>query len=312
MSFRYMSRRLFRAAVTLWLVVTFVFIILRITGDPADTLLPDDSPPEVVEFYRKAWGLDKPMVEQYALYFKSVFQGDLGRSFRDNREAIEVMVERIPATLRLGCAALGLAIVCGILLGIFAALHRNSLLDRTTMALAVFGYSMPNFFLGILLIFLFAMKLRMLPSAGSETFAHMIMPLVTLSAAHAAGIARFSRSAMLEVLNEPYIRTAKAKGVPYWGRLVRHALPNALIPIITVAGLKVGHLIGGAIIIETVFAWPGVGRLLVMSVATRDLAVVQAIVLMLSCSMIAANLTVDLLYGWVDPRIRVGRTEESR
>lgn len=311
MSFRYLSHRLLRAVVTLWLVVTFVFIMLRTTGEPTDTLLPDDSPPEVIEFYRKAWGLDKPLYEQYVLYFKSVFRGDLGRSFRDNRDAVLVMVERIPATLRLGCSALGLAIVCGILLGIFAALHRNSVLDRMTMALAVFGYSMPNFFLGILFIFLFAMRLRILPSAGSETFLHMIMPLITLTAAHAAGIARFSRSAMLEVLNEPYIRTARAKGLSYWRRLLRHALPNAMIPIMTIAGLKVGHLIGGAIIIETVFAWPGVGRLLVMSVASRDLAVVQVIVLMLSCSMIAANLIVDLLYGWVDPRIRLGKTEEG-
>ncbi len=312
MTLRYMSQRVLRALVTVWLVVTFTFLILRVTGDPADTLLPDDTPPEVVAHYRKAWGLDKPLYEQYAFYFNSVFQGDLGRSFRDNREAVEVMLERVPATLRLGGSALGLALVSGILLGTVAALHRNSALDRLTMAFAVFGYSMPNFFLGILLIFLFAMKLRILPSAGSETLAHMVMPLATLATAHAAGIARFSRSAMLEVLNEPYIRTARAKGVPYKRRLLRHALPNAMIPIMTIAGLKVGHLIGGAIIIETVFAWPGVGRLLVMSVATRDLAVVQAIVLMLSCSMIAANLTVDLLYGWVDPRIRLGRAEGDR
>jgi peptide/nickel transport system permease protein len=311
MTFRYMSQRLLRAVVTMWLVVTFTFIILRATGDPTDTLLPDDTPTEVVEFYRRAWGLDKPLYEQYLIYFKSVFRGDLGRSFRDNRDAVAVMLERIPATLRLGCSALALAIVSGVLLGIFAALHRNSVLDRMTMAFAVFGYSMPNFFLGILLIFLFAMKLRILPSAGSETFLHMIMPLITLTTAHAAGIARFSRSAMLEVLNEPYIRTARAKGLSYRRRLLRHALPNAMIPIMTIAGLKVGHLIGGAIIIETVFAWPGVGRLLVMSVATRDLAVVQAIVLMLACSMIAANLSVDLLYGWVDPRIRLGKAEEG-
>ena len=180
------------------------------------------------------------------------------------------------------------------------------------MAFAVFGYSMPNFFLGILLIFLFAMKLRILPSAGSETFLHMIMPLITLTTAHAAGIARFSRSAMLEVLNEPYIRTARAKGSSYRRRLLRHALPNAMIPIMTIAGLKVGRSHRRRHHHRNRSAWPGVGRLLVMSVATRDLAVVQAIVLTLACSMIAANLSVDLLYGWVDPRIRLGKAEEGR
>lgn len=296
----------------MWLVITFIFIILRVTGDPTDTLLPDDTPPEVVAFYQQAWGLDKPLHEQYVLYFKSVFQGDLGRSFRDNRDAVELVLERIPATLRLGGTALGLALLAGIMLGIVAALHRNSLMDRMTMAFAVFGYSMPNFFLGILMIYLFAMKLRILPSAGSDTFAHMILPLITITTSQAAGIARFSRSAMLEVLNEPYIRTARAKGLSYWRRLLRHAFPNAMIPIMTIAGLKVGHVIGGAIITETVFAWPGVGRLLIMSVAARDLAVVQTIVLMLSCSMITANLVVDLLYGWVDPRIRLGKTDEGR
>ena len=312
MVLRFIGQKLLRALFTLWLVVTFTFVILRASGDPTDALLPDDTPPDVVASYRKAWGLDRPMYEQYLRYFQSVFKGDLGKSFRDNRDAVEVMLERIPATLRLGCTGFVFAILLGILLGIFAALYRNSMLDRLTMSLAVLGYSMPNFFLGILLILLFSMKLRILPSAGSETFSHMIMPLITLITAHAAGIARFSRSAMLEVLNEPYIRTARAKGSSYLRRLLRHALPNAMIPIMTIMGLKVGHLIGGAIIIETVFAWPGVGRLLVTSVATRDLAVVQAIVLLLACSMVAANLTVDLLYGWVDPRIRIGKSDGGR
>ena len=312
MVLRFIGQKLLRALFTLWLVVTFTFVILRASGDPTDALLPDDTPPDVVASYRKAWGLDRPMHEQYLRYFQSVFKGDLGKSFRDNRDAVEVMLERIPATLRLGCTGFVFAILLGILLGIFAALYRNTMLDRLTMSLAVLGYSMPNFFLGILLILLFSMKLRILPSAGSETFSHMIMPLITLIIAHAAGIARFSRSAMLEVLNEPYIRTARAKGSSYLRRLLRHALPNAMIPIMTIMGLKVGHLIGGAIIIETVFAWPGVGRLLVTSVATRDLAVVQAIVLVLACSMVAANLTVDLLYGWVDPRIRIGKSDGGR
>ena len=198
----------------------------------------------------------------------------------------------------------------GIPAGIYSALHHNTAIDRSTMTLSVMGLSIPNFFLGVLLILLFSVTWRLLPSAGSETWQHYIMPVITMATAEAAVFARFTRSSMLEVLNEPYIRTAIAKGVP-WKKVVReHALPNAAIPTVTVAGFFVGSLIVGGVITENVFAWPGVGRLLVNSVANRDLAVVQTAILLIAISMVTTNLIVDLSYGWLDPRVRDLQTKE--
>lgn len=302
---RFLLTKLLRAIVTLWLVVTFIFVILRLSGDPTDILLPDDASQEVVEYYRHLWGLDRPLHEQYVRYFVSVIQGDFGESLRDRRDALTVVLERVPATLQLGIAALLCSIIVGVPLGIFAALHRNQASDRLTIGFAVLGYAMPHFFLGILLILLFSMWLQVLPSSGSATWLHMVMPVITLGMGSAGTLARFSRSAMLEVLNQSYMRTAKAKGVPSLRRIAWHAMPNAAIPVITVLGFKIGGLISGAVVTETVFAWPGIGRLLVTSVAQRDLAVVQTIILLVALTMVIANLLVDALYGWVDPRVRV-------
>lgn len=308
---RFLLTKLLRAIVTLWLVVTFIFVILRLSGDPTDILLPDDASQEVVEYYRHLWGLDRPLHEQYVRYFISVIQGDFGESLRDRRDALTVVLERVPATLQLGIAALLCSIFVGVPLGIYAALHRNQAADRLTIGFAVLGYAMPHFFLGILLILLFSMWLQVLPSSGSATWLHMVMPVITLGMASAGTLARFSRSAMLEVLNQSYMRTAKAKGVPSLRRIAWHAMPNAAIPVITVLGFKIGGLISGAVVTETVFAWPGIGRLLVTSVAQRDLAVVQTIILLVALTMVIANLLVDALYGWVDPRVRVaGRRQD--
>ena len=308
---RFVIIKLFRAFITLLLVVTFVFVVLRAAGDPAAALLDDDTPPDIVEYYRHLWGLDRPLHEQYYKYIVSVLHGNFGESFQDSRGVIPLIVEKIPATLQLGISAYALAIILGVSLGMVAALRRNTIIDRAAMTVAVFGYSMPNFFFGILLILIFGVWLRVLPSSGSSTLSHMILPLITLTTAHAASIARFSRSAMLEVLNEPYMRTARAKGLSNLRRNISHAFPNALIPIVTILGLKLGHLIGGAIVIETVFAWPGVGRLLISSVSVRDLAVVQALVLMIAASMVGMNLFVDFLYGLIDPRVRLSRRNRS-
>jgi len=279
-------------------------IVLRMSGDPVRTMMPDDVSPELVEYYRQLWGLDRPMWEQYLRYVGSVLRGDFGVSFQDNRGVASLILERLPATLQLGIPSYVLAVILGTALGMIGALKRNTPMDRGVMGLAVFGYAMPNFFLGILLILGFSVWLRILPSSGNSTAAHMVLPMITLATTHAASIARFARSAMLEILNEPYMRTARAKGLPAVVRNLRHALPNALIPIVTIMGLKFGHLVAGAIVIETVFAWPGIGRLLVQSVDLRDLAVVQALVLMMAASMVAANLAVDVLYGVIDPRVR--------
>lgn len=308
---RFFLTKLLRAVVTLWLVVTFIFVILRLSGDPTDILLPDDASQEVVEYYRHLWGLDRPLHEQYLRYFASVVQGDFGESLRDRRDALTVVLERVPATLQLGFAALLCSIFVGVPLGIYAALHRNQPADRLTIGFAVLGYAMPHFFLGILLILVFSMWLQVLPSSGSATWLHMVMPVVTLGMSSAGTLARFSRSAMLEVLNQSYMRTAKAKGVPRLRRIAWHAMPNAAIPVVTVLGFKIGGLISGAVVTETVFAWPGIGRLLVTSVAQRDLPVVQTIILLVALTMVVTNLVVDMLYGWIDPRVRVAGQRQA-
>lgn len=293
-----------RCALTLLLAVTFVFVVLRLSGDPARIMLPDDTPLPVIEAYRARWGLDKPLLEQFIYYIRGLLQGDFGFSFRDNRDALTVVLDHVPPTLLLGGTALALMLLIGIPCGIFAALRRGTAADRLTMAFTIFGHSMPNFFLGILLIILFSLTLQVLPSAGNGSWTHLVMPALTLGTAGAGAVARFTRSSMLEVLRQPYMRTARAKGVPRWRRITWHALPNAAIPIVTIVGLRVGALIGGAVVTEQVFGWPGVGLLLVNSVSQRDLAVVQTIVLMVAFTMVMVNLLIDLLYGWIDPRIR--------
>lgn len=305
MNLRFICVKLLRAILTVLIVLSFVFIVLRISGDPIETLVGDEAEPHVVEYYQAKYGLDEPIHVQYLLYFQGIFSGDLGFSFKDERDAIEVVAERIPKTLQLGLASFAFGLLLGIPLGILAALNRNTALDRFTMGFAVFGYSIPNFFLGIVLILVFAMWLRYLPSSGSGTWQHLIMPVITLGTAGAGSIARFARSSMLEVLNKSYMRAATAKGVPWLRRINWHALPNAAIPIVTIIGFRLGDLVAGSVVTETVFAWPGVGRLLVTSVSSRDLAIVQAILILVAITMVVANLLVDLIYGWIDPRIRV-------
>ncbi len=310
MSTAYLAQKLFRALLTIWVIVTFVFVILRVSGDPVLQILGPDAELDTIELVRKAWGLDKPIWEQYFIYLVNLLQGDMGASYLDGRDAIEVVVERVPKTLWLMGVTAVVTFVIGIPAGIYAALHRNTWIDRLTMTGAVMGFSIPNFFLGVLLILLFSVTWRMLPTGGSETVYHYIMPVITMATAEAGIFARFTRSAMLDVLNQHYIRTAIAKGVP-WGKVVReHALPNAAIPTVTITGFFVGSLIAGGVITENVFAWPGVGRLLVDSVANRDMAVVQVIILMIAASMVATNLFIDLTYGWLDPRVRDLRAED--
>ncbi len=305
---RFFTFRLLRAAVTLTMVVTFAFLVLIASGDPADIIMGSDAPPEAIEAFRQAWGLDRPIWVQYLSYFSAVLSGDLGRSMRDGRDAIVLVTERIPATLALTLPALALKLVIGIPAGIYAALHRNSLADRMVMVLAVAGFTIPSFVLGLLLVLVFAVQLGWLPSGGQESWRHAILPVITLGIGGAAVLARFTRSAMLEVLGQPYIRTASAKGVAWRDVVSRHALPNAAIPTVTIIGFMVGSLLAGAVVVESVFSWPGVGRLLVTAVANRDLAVVQCILLLVAATMITANLVVDLLYGLLDPRLRGARS----
>ncbi len=302
----YMASRLLRALVTIFLVLTFAFLILRMSGDPALMIMSAEAPPEALAAFRKGWGLDLSLWQQYLNYFSNLLHGNFGQSMRDSRPAMDMVLERIPATLAIALPAFALKLLIGIPAGIFAALHRNSVLDRLVMSLAVAGYSVPSFVLGLVLVLVFAVGLGWLPSGGNTSWRHAVLPILTLSLGGAAILARFTRSAMLEVMGQPYIRTASAKGLK-WHRVVfGHALPNAAIPTITIIGFMVGSLIAGAVVVESVFSWPGVGRLLVSAVASRDLAVVQSLLLLVAATMVTSNLVVDALYGWFDPRLRVG------
>lgn len=300
----FVAIRLARALLTIGMVVTFAFVVLRASGDPARAMLSPETPAAAVEAFRKAWGLDAPVWVQYARYVLAIVHGDLGQSMRDGRAAITVVAERIPVTLILTGPALALNLLLGIPAGIYAALRRGSLADRLVMAVAVAGFTVPSFVLGLVLVLAFAVELPWFPSGGAGTLRQLVLPVVTLGLGGAAVLARFTRSAMLEVLGQSYIRTASAKGVPWRGVVTGHALPNAAIPVLTIVGFMVGNLIAGTVLVESVFSWPGVGSLLVVSVMSRDLAVVQCILLVVAAAMIVTNVAVDLLYGVLDPRLR--------
>lgn len=301
--FRFLALRSVRALLTVAICVSAVFIALRLAGDPAQIMLPSDTPPDVVAYYRDAWGLDRPLAEQYLRYIASAVRGDFGLSFADDRPAFAAVVEALPKTFLLGSSALMLALLIGLPLGILAALRHNRAADRLAMAVAVFGYAIPVFFLGILLILLFALKLRVLPSAGSDSLWHLILPTVTLGLPLAGRLARFARTATLEVLGKPYIRAARGRGVMPLAVIIRHALPNAAVPLLMFIGIEIGHILAGSAVVETIFAWPGIGRLLVDSVSTRDLAVVQAVIFTVTIIMVGANLLVDVVHILIDPRL---------
>ncbi|MDE0303948.1 MAG: ABC transporter permease [Albidovulum sp.] len=300
----FVIRKILRTLFTLFLVVTFVFFVLRLTGDPVSAMMPDDTDPAILDELRKQWGLDRPLGIQYVEYWRNLFQGDFGNAYRDGRPALEIVAERIPATLKLTLTAFAFIVIAGFPLGIVAAVKRGTAIDRGIMTISVTGFSLPNFFLGILLIFLLSVTFRLLPAYGSDHWYNLIMPVITLGTAGAAVIARFVRSSMLEVLNSPYIRACRARGMTEREIIWTVALPNASIPTITILGFMVGTIIGGSIVTETVFAWPGIGRLLIDAVTSRELAVVQTVVMMTAASMVFANLAVDLLYLVIDPRRR--------
>ena len=307
----YFATRLVRALVTIFLVLSFAFVILRLSGDPAMLIMSPDAPPEALEAFRRGWGLDAPLWKQYLGFFMNLLQGNFGQSMRDSSPAMDLVIERIPATLAITLPAFALKLLIGIPAGVFAALHRNSMADRLVMSVSVAGYTIPSFVLGLVLVLIFAVGLGWLPSGGNATWQHAILPIVTLSLGGAAVLARFTRSAMLEVMGQPYIRTASAKGL-LWRKVMRgHALPNAAIPTVTVVGFMVGSLIAGAVVVESVYSWPGAGRLLVSAVANRDLAVVQCLLLLVAATMVSANLLVDALYGLIDPRLRAGHARRT-
>ncbi|MHC3492344.1 ABC transporter permease [Pectobacterium brasiliense] len=301
-----------RALLTVFLAVTFTFVMLRISGDPMTSLLGVETPPQVIDILRQQWGLDRPLTEQYFTYLGRIVTGDFGTSLRSGQDALAMIMEKLPATLRLMAASLVLALAVGIPLGIVAAHYHGRIVDRTVIGLAVLTHSIPTFLTGILLIQLFAVQLRVLPSGGGATLAHMVMPALAIGLYNAGVIARFVRSSVLEVIGQRYILAARAKRVSEWGLIVRHVMPNAALPLLTLFGFLLGGMIGGSAVIEAVFAWPGVGLLLINSVAARDVAVVQAIVILITVAMVSANLFVDFLHVMIDPRLRHSQRSRGR
>ena len=301
---RYIARKLAHTAFVAFGVVTLVFAALRMSGDPAATMLPGDASVEELRDLRHALGLDQPLHVQYVKFLASAVTGDFGTSLRHQEPAMTLVLERLPATLELAFAALFLSIAIGLPLGIVAALHRGRLADMMAMAFAVVGQATPYFWMGIMLILIFAVELRWLPTSGRGGIERLILPAVTLSTHFMAVLARLTRTSMLEVLGQNYVTTARAKGLAERAVILVHALKNAAVPVVTLIGLQFGTLLGGAVVTETIFAWPGVGRLAVQSIFVRDYPVVQAGVFVLALSFVAINLLVDLLYGWLDPRTR--------
>ncbi len=300
----YLLRRTLRAMLTLWAAVTFFFVLLRVDVDVGALALDLSASSEAIDAFNTRWGFDKTIVEQYWVWLTKALQGDFGYSFRDARPAAEWVAERLPKTFQLSLAGFSVMILLGVPAGILAAVRAGTSTDRSIMALAAAGYSLPSFVLALTLMYVFAVFLQMLPSTGSTTWAHLILPAATYGLTGAAGIARFTRAAMLEVLGRPYITAARAGGAGPAEVVLSHAAPNAAIPVVTMLGFSAGNLIGGAVIVETVFAWPGLGQALISAVSNRDLAVVQIMVMLFAAFMIGANLVVDLLYGLLDPRIR--------
>ncbi|GAB4567575.1 MAG: ABC transporter permease [Anaerolineae bacterium] len=305
--FEYVSRRLLGLIPTLFGVSVMVFLLLHfVPGDPARLVAGPDATLEDIELIRKELGLDRPLVVQYVTWLGNLFRGDLGRSTRTHNPTTYEIGLRIPATLELTAVSITIAIIVGLSTGVIAAIRRNSLLDYSSMLFALLGICTPSFWLGLMLMLLFAVKLRWFPTSGRGGWEHLVLPGVTLGFGASAIIARVTRSSMLEVLNQDYIRTAAAKGLAERMIILRHALKNALIPVVTVIGLEFGYLLAGAVITESVFAYPGVGRLLVESIAFRDFPVVQAILLILAAQFAVVNLLVDVLYAFLDPRISYG------
>lgn len=306
----FLIRRTLRGIVTLWLVVTAVFIVLRLSGDPAETMLGPDATPAALEAFRIRNGLNEPIPVQYVWYLSNVARGDFGDSLNGGRPVVDLFRARLGATIELGLVAVVIAVGVGIPAGVLAALRRGSVWDRLAMGGAFIGQSAPNFFVGIVLILVFSLQLKLLPSSGQGDWRHMVMPAITLATGLLATLARMSRSSLLEVIQQDYVRTARSKGLTRQRVIVAHTLRNAAIPVITLLGLWAGALIGGAAITETVFAWPGVGRLAINAVSDRDYPVIQLIVIVVAASVVMINLLVDIAYGLLDPRIATAASGE--
>ena len=301
----YIVQRLLLAVLVVFGVSIVTFFLTFLSGDPAVLMLPPDASAEQIARFRSEWGFDRPIIVQYGNFLWRALQGDMGTSLRHGTPALPLIAERLPATLQLTVTAMLLAVALAIPLGVISATQRGSPIDLLTMTVALVGQAVPNFWLSIMGILLFSVTLGWLPTSGRGSVLHIVMPAGVLAIGLMALLTRLARSTMLEVLSEDYVRTARAKGLRERVVLSRHALRNALIPLVTVIGLQFGYILGGAVVIETVFTWPGVGLFTIQAISNRDYPVVQASVLILSSAVVLINLLVDLLYGVLDPRIRV-------
>ncbi len=306
---QYIIRRLLQAILVIVGVLTVVFIILRLTGDPVRLILGENASEEAITAMTQQLGLDKPLYVQYFAYMGNVARGDFGNSIaQTGKPALPIVLGRYPATLRLAFLALAYSVTLAMIFGIVSAIYRYSVFDNGVMFLALFGQSVPNFWLGIMLILIFAVNLGWLPSQGFDGWnpRYILLPMLTLAAPGLARLTRLVRSGMLDVMSQDYVRTARAKGLQERRVVFGHALKNAAIPLVTIIGLDLGVLLGGAVVTEQIFEWPGVGKEVITAINRRDFPVVQAAVFVIAASFVLINLVVDLIYTWLDPRVRLG------
>jgi len=304
---RYILMRLGQAILSILAVSVIVFLLARLSGDPLDLLMSIDSTPEQRAATSAHLGLDKPLPVQYGIFLGHALKGDFGTSIRTGRPTVDLIWERLPATLQLAAVAMLIALVISVPIGVYSAKRRGGFFDFVARMLAVLGQSMPSFWLGILLIYLFAVTLGWLPVAGRDGVSHLILPAVALGWGISAGIMRLTRSSMLEVLDTDYVKLARIKGVSEQKVIWKHAFKNAALPVLTYSAMIFVFILGSAVVIETVFAWPGVGRMVVEAVTTRDFPIVQTVVMLLCALFIFTNLIVDILYGYLNPKIRYSR-----
>ena len=302
---RYIAGRLATALLVILWVSAVSFFLTFLTGDPAEIMLPPGATAAQIEKFRVEWGFADPLPVQYWRFLKRAVHGDFGISLRHGQQSLPLIAARLPATLQLTVTAMLLAIVLAVPLGVLAATHRGGTIDLFAMGVALFGQSVPNFWLAIMMILLFAVSWGVLPTSGRGGWAHVVMPAAAIAINLAALLTRLVRTAVIEVLAEDYVRTARSKGLRELFVLGRHAVPNALIPLVTVIGLQFGYILGGAVVIETIFTWPGVGLFTIQAILNRDYPVVQASVFILATAVVLINLVVDLLYVWLDPRVRL-------
>ena len=302
---RYVATRLATAVLVVFGVSVVSFLLTFLTGDPAEIMLPPGATATQIVKFRAEWGFDDPLFVQYWRFLRRAVQGDFGVSLRHGQSSLPLIAARLPATLQLTVTAMLLAIVLAVPLGVLAATHRGRPMDLLAMAVALFGQSVPNFWLAIMMILLFAVSWGVLPTSGRGEWTHVVMPATAIAINLMALLTRLVRTAVIEVLSEDYVRTARGKGLRELFVVMRHAVPNALIPLVTVVGLQFGYILGGAVVIETIFTWPGVGLFTIQAIMNRDYPVVQASVFILATAVVLINLVVDLLYVWLDPRIRV-------